>query len=106
MSEFITTDVTPKVRSVTDETSLSIVSNPSKSDLTEKNLMSSEKASRDRRSSSSSFTSTSSSTDSITTFAINQNKDDDDVSSNEDTTIELENLQQRLHTLRRLCKFI
>ncbi|CAF3226012.1 unnamed protein product [Rotaria socialis] len=101
-----TTNVTTTIRSVTDEVPSLIASNENKNFNSEKNSNSSQKELRERRSSSSSFASDSSSSDSITTFTINQNKDDDDASSNDDTNLDWANLQQRLHTLRRLMPSI
>jgi len=97
-----TTNLTPPIRSIAGEASSFVSLNDIESVQLQINSIPSKRKSRDDSSSSSS-SDTSASSDSLASFSIRRN-DDDDASSLDDTNPDLTQLQQRLHTLRRLGK--
>jgi hypothetical protein len=97
-----TTNLTPPIRSIAGEASSFISSNDIDFVEIQLNSIASKRKSRDDSSSSSS-SDTSASSDSLASFSVRQNEDDD-ASSIDDTNPDWTQLQQRLHTLRRLGK--
>ncbi|CAF1356804.1 unnamed protein product [Adineta steineri] len=96
-----TTNSTPSILSIAAEASSSIPSNDSFSTKARKNVLMYKHKSRDHSSSSSTSSDSSSSSNSVTSLSIHHN-DDDDVSSIDDTNDQLTQIQERIHTLRRL----
>jgi len=100
MSEFLTTNLTPPIRSIAAETSLLIATNDIIPMKKKSILKSSEKKLRERSSSESSSTSTSSSSPSVHQDPY------DDVSSIDEPNTDWTQLQLRLHTIRRLSMIL
>jgi hypothetical protein len=105
MSEFLTTNLTPPIRSIAAETSLLIATNDIIPMKKKSILKSSEKKLRERSSSESSSTSTSSSSPSLASPSDHQDPYDD-VSSIDEPNTDWAQLQLRLHTIRRLCMIL
>lgn len=98
-----TTTLTPPIRSIAAEASSLIPTNDIDPDNSKMNPTNSKQKSREHSSSSSTFSLSTFSSDSLTSFSAHRNEDDD-ASSIDVTNEELTQLQERLHTLRRLSK--
>ncbi|CAF1359003.1 unnamed protein product [Adineta ricciae] len=96
-----TSNLTPPIRLVAAEASALVTPVHLDSIKLQTSSLTSKAKERRRSSNSSTSTSRSSSASSLTSFSVRRN-DDEDASSIDDTNEELAQLQERLHTLRRL----
>jgi len=105
MSESLTTNLTPPIRSIAAEASSLMPTNDTIPIKKKSNLKSSEKKLRERSSSESSFTSNSSSSHSLASPSNHQDQYDD-TSSTDEPNMDWAQLQLRLHTIRRLSMIL